>query len=416
MATNMTFIDFVTPVPADWLNNVNTYVNTAPSPTQALSAYTYTTQFYHRNIMDYGGVADGVTDNTAAFNAAIAACPVGQVAVYFPAGNFHFASSFTYTFPSGVASFRLQGAGVDITNLSFGNTSGPSLIAALNGPFSSVHLEDFTLFATSPGGANYRGIFISQTVTPISNPANTAPSDLTRINIRGADGYIGPGGLYFVDAIFIDKASNINFTQVQVSGYPFQGNGCQIAGTSADIPVAFNFYGCTFNACATGLAYSNWTQGVTCVACNFTGNNYGIASSVGNSGLDELLVNSCQFNCYIAGISFGSPLGACSIMNNFFLVQNNSAGIAMSNTADTTIVGNTFNPAVLPRTAQTGIAIGTYNVAGTVITGNSFLNLTTAVNLQAGSQFVNVQSNVYSANSTNTINNGTNNTLGGGSI
>lgn len=27
MATNMTFTDFVTPVPADWLNNVNTWVN-----------------------------------------------------------------------------------------------------------------------------------------------------------------------------------------------------------------------------------------------------------------------------------------------------------------------------------------------------------------------------------------------------
>lgn len=30
MATNMTFVDFVTPVPADWLNNVNTVVNTPP--------------------------------------------------------------------------------------------------------------------------------------------------------------------------------------------------------------------------------------------------------------------------------------------------------------------------------------------------------------------------------------------------
>lgn len=31
MATNMTFVDFITPVPADWLNNVNTVVNT-PNP------------------------------------------------------------------------------------------------------------------------------------------------------------------------------------------------------------------------------------------------------------------------------------------------------------------------------------------------------------------------------------------------
>jgi hypothetical protein len=41
--------------------------------------------------------------------------------------------------------------------------------------------------------------------------------------------------------------------------------------------------------------------------------------------------------------------------------------------------------------------------------------MTLAVNLQSGSQFVNVQSNSYSGNTTNVLNNGTNNTVGGGS-
>lgn len=39
MATNMTFVDFVTPVPADWLNNVNTVVNT-PVPNQTVANIT----------------------------------------------------------------------------------------------------------------------------------------------------------------------------------------------------------------------------------------------------------------------------------------------------------------------------------------------------------------------------------------
>ncbi len=419
MAINTTFTDFVTPVPADWLNNVNTFVNTSPTPTQLTAAYNFTNQFSHKNLVDYGGVGDGTTDNTAALNAAIAACPTGQVVVYFPPGNFHFASTFNYTFPAGattVASIRFQGAGVDLTNLSFGNTSNFSLGFALNSPYNSVHLEDFTLFATQAGGSNYRGIFISQNLSPIGNPANTAPSDITRVNIRGSDGYIGPAGFYFNDAIYINNASNINFTQVQISGYPtFLGNGVTLAGTSSDIPVAFNFYGCTFNACAIGINYGAWTQGVSVVACNFTGNNYGIASIGGLVGLDQLCVTGCQFNNYIAGISFASPLGACTITNNFFLVQNNGAGISMQNTADTCIFGNTFNPAVIPRTNQTCIIIGAWQSAATVITGNSFLNATIAVDLLAGSEFVNVQSNVYSSNTTNVLNNGTNNTIGGGS-
>lgn len=69
MATNMTFTDYVTPVPADWLNNVNTFVNT-PINTGIVSAITF------------GAVGNGSTDSTAAL---VAAEATGKQ-IYLPDG------------------------------------------------------------------------------------------------------------------------------------------------------------------------------------------------------------------------------------------------------------------------------------------------------------------------------------------
>ena len=93
MATNMTFVDFATPVPADWLNNVNAFVN-APPP-----AVTYQTFV---NVKSFGAVGDGVHDDTAAIQAAINSIDpyifqgttratelnATSGTVYFPAGTY----------------------------------------------------------------------------------------------------------------------------------------------------------------------------------------------------------------------------------------------------------------------------------------------------------------------------------------
>lgn len=72
----MTFTDFVTPIPADWLNNVNTFVNT-PTAT------------YVFNVKAYGAIGNGVVDDSNAVLAAIsAASGAGGGVVQFPAGTY----------------------------------------------------------------------------------------------------------------------------------------------------------------------------------------------------------------------------------------------------------------------------------------------------------------------------------------
>lgn len=428
----MTFVDFVTPVPADWLNNVNTFVHTSPTPAQLSSAYAYTQALPqasvqaaityvgrtdHKNLLDFGGIPDGVTDNTPYFNAALAAAVAqnpGHLRVHFPAGKFYFSSPLTYTFPASptIASLTITGEGQDVTELLFAASVNGANITA-NNQFNSVHIRDMTFSTTGQGPTTCYGINLVQGAASIPNPANTPQSDITNVTFRGSDGYQVTN--YWARGVNVAFWANVCFNGVYVAGFGFSTDGVFLAGSSSLIPAPFNFFNCTFNFCHSGISYEAYAQGLSVVACNFTGNQYGILSAPSQSGLDQCSVTGSQFNCTIAGIGLMSPVGAVSITNNFFLVQNNSSGIYMDQTYDYTIFGNTFNPAILPRVNQTGITIDHYFGVGGVITGNSFLNLSNAVLLTANSQQVNVQSNSYHSNTTNVANGGTGNTIGGGS-
>lgn len=98
-------------------------------------------------------------------------------------------------------------------------------------------------------------------------------------------------------------------------------------------------------------------------------------------------------------------MNAISLSGNFFLVQNNSSAITLQNTAQYTLVGNSFNPASGSPANITGIVIGAWTAVGGIITGNQFYTFTVGINLQSTSKNANVQSNQYIAVSTNIINN-----------
>lgn len=78
MAINQTFVDFVTPIPADWLNNVNTVVNSVQPSVTKLNAKASV------SLTDYGAKCDGVTDDTTAVQAAITALGTTQVELIVP--------------------------------------------------------------------------------------------------------------------------------------------------------------------------------------------------------------------------------------------------------------------------------------------------------------------------------------------
>lgn len=365
------------------------------------------------NIMAYGGVADGVTDNTTAFNAALAACPAGKAEVIFPAGNFYFASGIVYAHPTSPAygGFRLIGAGMGQTQLAFASGVGVAISVTHNTLFDSTRIEGMSILTKGVGADIGIRLNLATGLTPPLDSSVT----IQDVNMRGADGFVL--AQYWQYCVYVSGVSNVNFYNCNFSGEPV--NGCTgvyiVQNGSSQIPVVFNFVGCQFNYLGIGFNYGAGVQGVTLTACNFVGTNIGVYIAPGISGMQQLTVTGCQFNSFQNSIFVNSRCGAVSIVNNYFLVPAAANGISLSNTLDYAIVGNVFNPPIIPSTGSTDIVIGAWSDNGGVITGNSFLYATTAIALGATSQFVNVQSNVYAHNTANVSNLGTNNTVGGGS-
>lgn len=364
-----------------------------------------------QSILDYGGAAGGVVDNTAAFAATIAAAGSSTGAcVYFPPGTYAFASSAAYTFANASASLTIRGDGPDISVLQWASGGGIDVNYIGNG--NSVHIRNVTL---ATGTTNTGSAIFLNILTSTNNPQPAALSDISSVSIRGSDGYAKTN--YWQNGIAISGVSDVNFINDNIVGqgtspYATNGNGILISGSSSQIPVQYNVIGSVINYVGIGLNYGTYTQGVSVANTNFVGDNYGISASSGETALDQLSVTGSQFNCGTTDINLATKVPGLSIQGNFFLMPNSAFGISLTGTpGQYSIVSNSFNPTSGSPTGVVGINIS--NSAGPgIISGNSFASLNTAIALQSTSTLVNVQANVYQSNTTNVFNSGTGNSVG----
>jgi hypothetical protein len=377
-------------------------------------------KLYHRindsiSVKDFGCVGDGVHDDTATWTAALNfMVSRGGGRLIVPAGTYKLTAASVYNFATDYQSIILEGDGPDCTVLSWvGGSAGITFNYV--GPFNAVHLRDLSLVTDQVGTGT--AVRLVQTLAAYGAPANSALSDFNNVSIRGSDGY--QVFKYWSIGVDVVKVSNINFTNMVVAGlnngggYSSVGTGVCVQGTAAAPPVVFNFLGCTFNGLGIGIIYGTYAQGVFVNQCNFTGGAYGIITQ--GTLLDQLTVNGSQFHCGSAGINQINNAPQSMIYGNLFIVPGSSSGISFLESQEFNIVGNNFisyNPV-----SNNGIVVsGTVGINGGVITGNTFAGLTGAgIWLQATSSHTNVQSNFYSSNATNVLNNGSSNTVGGGS-
>jgi hypothetical protein len=231
------------------------------------------------DVREFGCIADGATDNTAC----ISAVSVVATDVYFPPGNFHFASAQALSVPAG-GSLRISGSGSDQTILSV-PASTDLFDISVNGPAASVHLDDFTCTTASTSGSA-TCVALTQTTTAILNSANTAQSDFTNITRRGADGYEVTD--YWPTCISTGGVSNINFDNDDFVGPSAAASAIGVnlsGGTSTRVPVVFNFAKSTFNTLEYGIYYGNYIQGVTVgPGNNFVGDTDGIYAPSSDNG------------------------------------------------------------------------------------------------------------------------------------
>lgn len=332
------------------------------------------------SILNFGGVGDGVTDNTHALLNALRASNV----VTFPPGNFYFASQINWTLnnlgPHNPSAITIVGSGSDTT---FIECAGNGWFFTMPTPANSVSIKGLT-FLTNQNGIATALQFNMTSGTPLGSPA-LGTSDLEDLLFYGTNGYYTQ---YWGTAINIINASNFNFSNMSIfGGTTNAGIGVVLAGASTAYSIVFNFVNCCFNQLATGLSYGDYVQGVAIVNGNFVCQT-GILI-VNGTGTEQLSVTNSQFGMLAAnsiGIYAPSNTNVLSDIiingNMFVLGGANTLGIVLGAALAVNVVGNSFN--IIAATAM-AVTIGPGTPRLGNIAGNVFHGVGTGIEITSPS-------------------------------
>jgi hypothetical protein len=380
--------------------------------TTAAAAATYAPLDLCANIMQYGGNNSASANNDSAWTAAIASeSGSSQKCVYFPRGYYKFANAVNYTLAA-INTLTVRGDGPGNTNIYWAGNGGFQIGMTAGDVSAAVHFRDLSLLAGTSGVQSAIGL-VNAGAT--GSPVPTEVSDITNVSIHGSDGWAQTN--YWLQGVFVESWSNINFTNLNVvgsggggdlPGYTGQGIGVDLTANSPPFGVVYNFAGCQLNYLQYGIQYGTNVQGVTVSQSNFVGGKVGIFSP-SSSGTSQLTVQGSQFNDSDAGIQDNGGIPAVAIMGNYFLIPtpaSSNAGVQLSSVAGAQITGNQFQRIGSAATGTNGLVVGASSATGAVTTGNIFTALGTGVFFQAGSSRNNLQSNGYLNNSTNFVNSG----------
>ena len=185
-----TFVDRRTPIMAEWLNDVNSAVYNAPA-----------------NVKTYGAVGDGVTDDTAAIQAALNS---GATTVYVPEGTY-LVKDATNTIAGDVlvlpAGVTLQGAGFgSVLKLGAHTTIGHRVIkcASDTGAVLNLTIDGNKTQQTGPSDEQSHLLFIY-------GGSNIRAHGVKFKNAQG-------------DGVYIGAASEPGPKNIEISGCYFDGN------------------------------------------------------------------------------------------------------------------------------------------------------------------------------------------------
>lgn len=358
MAINMTFTDFVTPVPADWLNNVNFVVNN-PTGVSYLAPYTgavsrtVAAKFSDTvSVLDFGADKTGTLDSTSAMQAAH---NTGKL-VYYPGGSYKFGQIT-------IATGGIVGDGQSATTLISTDLTSADLITFTgSGAQTPALFRDFTLSSSLSKtlGAGIR--------------FNTGASILSFPYVNNVQFLNLPTGIYFstVQQFVIDACVFVNYSQ---QGIHIENTIVSDAGDSC-------ISNCFFNtAVVTGATYAIWHRsagGLKITNSKILGGNSGyVMGWIGGNGAADLSITGCSIEDTTAfGIFLGRDTGTGSIGS--VMIVGNEIGCPNGISTDTsgfillmTITGNVFNIKGTT-TAFSGISlnnIGHFSIGPNILNG-----------------------------------------------
>ena len=252
------------------------------------------------SVKDYGAVANGVTDDAPAINAAIAAASAAGVhgfKVYLPEGNYCIGSPINLPTAAGTG-IQLCGAGRSKTTLirKLSYTDGDIIFAdaVANAPSSVADIRDLSIINSAGTVAHVTDGFAIH----IKNRSN--------VTIRDVLIYEGYGGIHLetsaatIESVNFESSAVYTATGSSKAGLYMTGTGCAAA-----------LLNCNFNgvdsSSANELQAGLWIEGcdgLQATNCSFSG-QYGVYFKGVGTNIDNCYFTNCiSDNCRLTAVIF----------------------------------------------------------------------------------------------------------------
>lgn len=225
------------------------------------------------NVKSYGAKGDGVTDDTAAINSAIAAAAIGNCIVRIPSGNYIISAGLSAITANGVT-IQGDGCGINATRITTSQTTG-----------------DVFSFNTSVQRSGVKDLYITYSSLPTAGNAISISGSAYRCFVDNVAIVKAYNGIYVLSSTET-RLENIELRYL-LGSYGVYYTGANGAGS----------YGCTITKLLADNPYPQ-TYGTAKITW---------ATSTGFSLNDILSVNGYTYQCSNAGTSSNAGSGPTGI-------------------------------------------------------------------------------------------------------
>ena len=301
------------------------------------------------SVKDYGAKGDGVTDDTAAIQAAFTYASGRQIGIYVPGGRYLVTSPLTLNVTGSTSNAIWgDGNGVSVIMLNTGgnginiNYSGNWWLLDVPPGSTACSFRNLTFTTTDTFVAGSKGLAF-EGVSLEGRP--TRQTIIENVEFQGFNSF----GQGWATQLWLHNVGSIIVSACKFTMGPNnQGDGIVWSGTAqANSPVDVRLTACGFLYGNRGIYLTGvGTEGLYCVSCDWVGCNYGVYVDVlAESGVN---ITNGHSACYKRGFYLNGMIGGG--ISNVLCWQGvpptkteKYVGIEMlGNTSEFTINGNQF--------------------------------------------------------------------------